>query len=213
MTDTQTQKFIENWKANHAQFGQKNWDQEPDFCHYIHTPIPLDIATKLCQAASVMRQQLSLKDGSWLKPEDLHLTITLPGRLGSHFQKNDLSFMKKTLQAITAETPAFEVQIKNFNVFPHSLFAEVHDHTGRLQQLHETLCNEIPFSQHPEFRYQHYLPHISLAYGVQSPQVLPADTDREFEALTFNLNTINLGKAKWQGNTLKKTLAAEFTLK
>ena len=120
--------------------------------------------------------------------------------------------MKKTLQAITTQTPAFDLEIKNLNVFPHSLFAEVHDPSGRLQQLHETLCNEIPFSQHPEFRYQHYLPHLSLAYGVTVSKPLASQAERTLASLNFTLNTINLGKAKWQGNVLKKVQAAEFKL-
>jgi 2'-5' RNA ligase len=121
--------------------------------------------------------------------------------------------MKKTLEDITSQTPAFELELKNFNVFPTTLWAEVYDPTGRLQQLHETLCNEIPFSQHPEFRYTHYLPHISVAYGAKTAKVLDLELARSFEPLTFKLETLTLGRAKWQGSELTKVKSAEYALK
>ena len=121
--------------------------------------------------------------------------------------------MKKTLADITAQTPAFELTLQNFNVFPTTLWAEVYDQSGRLQQLHETLCNEIPFSQHPEFRYANFLPHISVAYGAQTASPLAQTAERTFEPLTFTLDTLCLGRAKWQGNELTKVKSAEYMLK
>jgi len=121
--------------------------------------------------------------------------------------------MKKTLAAITAQTPSFELTVERLNVFPHTLWAEIGDPSGRLQQLHETLCNEIPFSQHPEFRYQNYLPHVSLCYGAQTVTPLGLDVDRDFEPLVFTLDTLQLGRAQWQGHDLHKELSAEYHLK
>jgi len=213
MTNQTDNKFDRNWDKNKALFGQEIWEQEADFCYFIETPLPLETAQKLFEAGQKIKTDLSLDSGQWLSTKNLHLTITLPGRLGTHFQKNDIAFMKKTLAAVTAQTPSFELIINNFNVFPNTLWAEVHDPSGRLQQLHETLCNEIPFSQHPEFRYANYLPHISLAYGVQTSAPLDAETERSFEPLTFTLETLKLGKAKWQGNELTKVKSAEYNLK
>jgi 2'-5' RNA ligase len=213
MTDNLRLKFTENWQKNHSQFGQTPWEQEADFCYFIECPLPLQTAHGLHGLAQKFKHDFKLEDGTWLEPEAMHLTLTLPGRLGTHFQKNDVAFMKKTLAAITAETPAFELRLENFNVFPSTLWAEVHDSTGRLQQLHEALCNEIPFSQHPEFRYAHFLPHISVAYGVHIKDALASDTDRHFLPLTFSLDTLCLGKAKWQGAELTKEKSAEYTLK
>lgn len=213
MTEIKTQKFAANWQQNHALFGQEIWEKEADFVSYIEAPLPIEIGQQLHQIGQQFKQDLNLEGGVWAAPDAMHLTITLPGRLGTHFQKNDLSFMKKTLDAITAETPAFELSIANLNVFPSTLFAEVQDPSGRLQQLHETLCNEIPFSQHPEFRYQNYLPHISLAYGVNATTPLTAEAQRNFEPINFTLDTISLGNAKWQGTELKKQNSAQYTLK
>jgi 2'-5' RNA ligase len=207
-----TEKFKDNWDKNRALFGQTSWEQEADFCYFIETPLPLEVAQPLFEAGQKLKTELGLEDGQWLSPENMHLTLTLPGRLGTHFQKNDVAFMKKTLEHITTQTPSFELSLKNFNVFPSTLWAEVHDTTGRLQQLHEALCNEIPFSQHPEFRYANYLPHISLAYGVQTKQPLDVDMDRSFEPLNFTLDTLKLGKAKWQGSELSKVESAEYSL-
>ncbi|NCP66825.1 2'-5' RNA ligase family protein [bacterium] len=213
MKENLSQKFNENWQKNHAQFGQITWEQEADFCYFIESPLPLETAQALCDLAHKFKEDFALEGGSWLSPEEMHLTLTLPGRLGTHFQKNDLSFMKKTLDDITSQTPGFALELQNFNVFPTTLWAEVYDPTGRLQQLHETLCNEIPFSQHPEFRYTNYLPHISVAYGVQNPKPLGKEINRNFEPLTFSLESLTLGRAKWQGSELTKAKSAEYHLK
>lgn len=213
MTDLIEQKFEKNWDKNLALFGQTSWEQEADFCYFIETPLPLEVAQKLFELGQKFKTDSALEEGQWISPEDMCLTVTLPGRLGTHFQKNDVAFMKKTLEHITTQTPSFELSIKNFNVFPSTLWAEIHDTSGRLQQLHETLCSEIPFSQHPEFRYANYLPHISLAYGAQVAQPLKLDTARDFESLHFTLDTLRLGKAKWQGTELSKVKSAEYTLK
>lgn len=206
-------KFTENWLKNAPLFGQATWEQEADFCYFIESPLPLETAQKVFEAGQAFKQTHQLYDGIWLSPEALHLTITLPGRLGTHFQKNDLAFMKKTLAAISAETPAFELKLENFNAFPSTLWVEVHDDSGRLQQLHETLCNEIPFSQHPEFRYAHYLPHISLAYGARAKTPLNTEADRNLGPLSYTFDTLQLGRAKWQGSELQKVQSAEYTLK
>lgn len=213
MTDNLRPKFTDNWLKNAPLFGKTLWEQEADFCYYIESPLPLKTAQELKALSTQFQTDFSLNGGIWLQPEAMHLTLTLPGRLGTHFQKNDLAFMKKTLQHITFHTPTFELTLQNFNVFPHALFAEVYDPSGRLQQLHETLCNEIPFSQHPEFRYAHYLPHISVAYGVETKTPLDLKLDRTFAPLSFKLEALTLGRAKWQGSELTKAKSAEYTLK
>lgn len=207
-----TQKFTQNWQQYHAQFGQSLAPTEPDFIYYIEASLPLQTAQTLYQYGQNFKQLHQFSDGRWLEPEQLHLTITLPGRLGTHFQKNDLPFMKNTLQAVAQQTPAFDLQIEGFNVFPQTLFAQVFDDSGRLQQLHETLCNEIPFSQHPEFRYAHYLPHVSLGYELQTVAPLKPDTDCTFPPLDFRLETLVLGRAKWDGAQLKKIESARYQL-
>ena len=125
MTNQTDNKFDRNWDKNKALFGQEIWEQEADFCYFIETPLPLETAQKLFEAGQKIKTDLSLDSGQWLSTKNLHLTITLPGRLGTHFQKNDIAFMKKTLAAVTAQTPSFELIINNFNVFPNTLWAEV----------------------------------------------------------------------------------------
>jgi len=208
-----TEKFKENWNKNVALFGQADWEQEADFCYYIETPLPLEVAQRLFELGQKFKTDLELEEGLWIPAEEMCLTVTLPGRLGTHFQKNDVAFMKKTLESVTTQTPQFDLTIENFNVFPNTLWAEIHDASGRLQQLHEALCGEIPFSQHPEFRYANYLPHISLAYGAQVAPPLKLDTARNFEPMNFTFDTLRLGKAKWQGVELSKIKSAEYTLK
>ncbi len=212
MIETQKQKFVENWNKNHALFGQKTWDKDIDFIYYIEFPLPMEVSEKLLEEAQNFFAKIELEKSFLLAPTELHLTITLPGRLGTHFQKNDISFMKKTLENITKDMRKIPLEIKALNVFPEVVFAEIYDPTDRLQQLHETLCNEIPFSQHPEFRYQNYLPHISLAYGGQTQKTIPKNMPREINSINLNLDNIHFGRVKWQDGQLEKPLIAEYKL-
>jgi hypothetical protein len=212
MINTQIQKFEQNWEKNYKLFGQKKWEQEPDFCYYIETRLPMETAMKLNELSQKFFQEIELSSAYVLGLSELHLTITLPGRLGTHFQKNDIPFMKKTLENITKNAQKIPLSIKNFNIFPEVIFAEVYDPSDRLQQLHETLCTEIPFSQHPEYRYQNYLPHISLSYGGIIEKNIKKNCLREFESLDFNIETITFGKANWKNEILEKPIISEYKL-
>ncbi len=205
----QDQKFIENWKQNAPNYGSDSWERDPDFLYYIQGNIDLEVGKKLIETREQFIQKNGIKAGERVDVTDLHVTIALPGRLGTHFQKNDVSYMKKTLSHIFNKSAAIPLSIKNFNAFPSVLWTEVYDQSDRLQSIHETICNEIPFSQHPEYRYQHYLPHISLLFEGKGKIT---DTDRSFEAIETKIQTIEFGRAKSDSAGYIREVIETYTL-
>ncbi len=218
MIETQIQKFNQNWQKNSSLYGTEIWEKEPDFVHYIAGLIPLETTQHLAEIQQAVIQKLDIQNPTIPPLEHLHVTLALPGRLGTHFQKNDVKYIKKTLKDIFAACPSIPLRIQNINMFPNVVFAEVYDPTSRLQQIHETICNEIPFSQHPEYRYQNFLPHVSLIYGGTPNQKIVADFDRHFKVIETEISEIIFGKSK---NTEsdnyslfhEKNILEKFTLK
>lgn len=210
MLKNHLQKFNQNWQQHAATFGQEPWQESADFLYYIETPIPIDIAKIMAERREDFMQQYGLKAQHLIAPEALHVTLALPGRLGTHFQQNDVAYMKKTLEDLAAKQPKIKIEIQNFNVFPNVLFAEVLDPSGSLQALHENICQQIPFSQQPEYQYENYLPHVSLLYGAQ-PQDL-SHADRKQTSLECDIDTLILGKIREhpEKNTDREVLATYF---
>lgn len=194
MLKNHLQKFSKNWQQHAATFGQEAWQESTDFLYYIETPIPIDIAKIMVERREDFMQQYGLKAQQIIAPEKLHITLALPGRLGTHFQQNDVSYMKKALQNLAAQQSKIKVELKDFNVFPSVLFTEVLDPSGALQALHENICQQIPFSQHPEYQYENYLPHVSLLYGAQAQNLSQAN--RLQSSLECELDTLVFGKVK-----------------
>lgn len=210
MTDTLTQKFTANWEKNKNLFGSIPWKNEPDFLYYIEALLPLETIQKLLIEQDKLYAKVVVEGGEKIKAENLHVTLALPGRLGTHFQKNDIRYMQKTLGAIFQNMPPIPFVIRNFNVFPSVLFAEVYDPSHRLQSVHEAICDEIPFSQHPEFRYQNFLPHVSLRYGGHGK--IKAE-DRTFAPIEGLFDTIHFGCVQVEQNTINRKILAQYHLK
>lgn len=204
------QRFAQNWDTNAALYGSESWNRDPDFLYYIQGNIPLQAGQKLIEIREKFIADAEIKKGERVDVTDLHVTLALPGRLGTHFQKNDVSYMKKTLKNIFAQAQSIPITIQNLNAFPSVLWTEVYDQSSRLQSIHETICNEIPFSQHPEYRYQNYLPHVSLLFGGIGDIT---KSEREFEAIECEIDMITFGKAKDESGTTTRTVIEEYQLK
>lgn len=211
MLSKQKQKFEANWQDNKDQFGSTKWEEEIDFLYFIEGVLPLDINQKINDLRDKLFTPEVITTTQKIDMNDFHITIALPGRLGTHFQKNDVKFMQKTLDNILKSAEPIPLEIQNFNTFPNVIFTEAYDPTLRLHSLHETICNEIPFSQHPEYRYQNYLPHVSLFYGGNGNL---SEIDRTFESIAFKLDHIVFGKITIDKKTKKpvKTIIKEYHL-
>ena len=184
----QKQKFEKNWRQNQKKFGSQDWSQHPDFLFLVEIPLPEKVTNVLRKDQENLLK--GLKFGQ--KIDTFHITLALPGRLGTHFQKNDIPFMKKKLLEIVSDYSSFQLQISNINCFPTVIFREVYDETQTLQKLHEEICSAIPFSQNPEYQFEHFLPHVSLVYGGKECEniLMAPDFDLQRPDLSFWVDKI-----------------------
>lgn len=197
MTNSKTERLAQNWAQNAASFGEIPWEKSDDFRYYIEASIPPEAAAQIATQAQTFITTNGIKTTHQLPAESLHITLALPGRLGTHFQQNDLSYMQRTLENLTKQQEKITVELGNFNVFPNVLFVEVADSNGDLQALHERICQQIPFSQYPEYQYENYLPHVSVAYGAKAQDL--SQVNRQQSPITCQLDQIVLGKVKVNG--------------
>ena len=79
-----------NWKENSNKYGAIEWEKDPDFLYYIQANIPLDIGMQLIEIREKFMQDNQIRGGERVDVSNLHVTLALPGRLGTHFQKNDV---------------------------------------------------------------------------------------------------------------------------
>jgi len=154
----------------------------------------------------------SFSKGHWIAPQRMHITLALPGRMGVHFQQNEVNFMEKAIEKVLENTKPFEVTLGNVNCFPDSLFREVLDSSGELQRLHNKICKTIPFSQNPEYRFENYKPHVSLFYGAHHADLLNESFDRILESSIIKVEKIFFGKAKNEHGEYEKHILREFPL-
>ena len=212
--EDQHHRWEENWNINAPLFGTEQWVPDPNFLFFIEIPLPENMRTEMEQVLEKLKFREYFSQGHWIAPQRMHITIALPGRMGVHFQQNEVSFMEKAIQKILKSTAPFEVQLGNVNCFPDALFREVLDSSGALQRLHNEICNAIPFSQNPEYRFENYKPHISLFYGSHHADLLQAESfDRKIQPTTMPVHTVFFGKAKNEHGEYEKHILREFTLK
>ena len=190
--EEQKQHFLDLWSKNASDFGVQRTAKEPDYMYYVEVPLDAEIAAATRETANMRFKDVLGSETKEIPADQLSITVVLPGRLGSHFQKNDLSYLKKTLQNITKQTPIFEIELGNFNAFPNTIFREILDESGRLRQLHDTLCQEIPFSQHPDFRQTYFVPHASVFYGGNKTDL--TNLERSVDPIIMPVKQLVLGR-------------------
>ena len=211
--EQQTQNWLEDWNKNAPLFGTKQWVPDPNFLFFIEIPIPITMRTEMEKVLEKLKFRESFSQGHWIAPQRMHITLALPGRMGVHFQQNEVRFMEKAITKILETTAPFTVELGNINCFPDSLFREVLDPSGALQKLHNEICKAIPFSQTPEYRLENYRPHVSLFYGAHHADLLKGETfDRTLEPSEMKVDTVFFGKAKNEHGEYEKHILREFTL-
>lgn len=211
--ESQRNRWEENWKKNAPLFGTVQWVPDPNFLFFVEIPIPSGMRTEMEQVLEKLKFRESFSCGHWIAPQRMHITLALPGRMGVHFQQNEVGFMEKTIEKILEKTKPFTVTLGNINCFPDALFREVLDESGALQELHNKICKAIPFSQNPDYRFENYKPHISLFYGAHHADLLKAESfDRILEPTIMNIEKVFFGKAKNEHGEYEKHILREFTL-
>lgn len=208
----QITRFENNFTKNAANFGTNKKDFELDFLFFIEIPLDLPTEEKM-QNFSQFFQEKFPEVSRWNEPQDMGITLALPGRRGTHFQGNHIGFMEEKIKNILEKTPEFTLTLAGINCFETVLFREVLDPNNILQKLHEEISEAIPFAQNPAFQYENFLPHISVLYlnETVSP-FFPVNFDRSYEAEAFPVKKISFGKAEEKNNKLEKIVLKNFEL-
>ena len=197
----QKNKFLEIYQKNSKDFGKKIDKSEPNFLFFIEIPLTLPVQQEMGTILTHLKSEFP-EINSWKIVEELAITIALPGRMGTHFQGNQINFMESKLAEITAKITKFSVKLSEINCFPQSFFREVLDESASIFKLHETICENIPFSQNPDFQYENFMPHISLN-KLNEPVNVSFDRFEKFRKIedqSMEVFQINFGKINKEKN-------------
>jgi len=211
--EDQRKRFAENWEKNKSLLGTKTWKKDPNFLFFVEIPLEVHKRTSMEKISQHLQglQKKKTKQSLWVPPQRMHITLALPGRMGVHFQGNEVGFMEKKLEAVAEEFAPFEVVLGDLNCFPDAIYREVYDESRNLMRLHQRICEEIPFAQSPEFQFDHFLPHITLFYGEADPQIFEHDDfKRELKDSTMKVDKIFFGKAKNEKDEYEKHILSEY---
>lgn len=212
-THDQEQQFRTHWEQTAQKYGTEKWNPTPDFLYSIEIPIDKDCVSTMETISESIKQNHNTKNGLWVPPQRMQITLALPARMGFHFQQNEIRIMKKELIEILKKFSPFSVILGHLNCFPNSLFREVYDDSGTLFQLHKDICERIPFSQNPAYQFENYLPHMSLYYGKGDPKLFQSPSfSRELEPNLMPVNRIFLAKTKNKEGEYEKQIIEEFIL-
>jgi 2'-5' RNA ligase len=211
----QTNRFQLNWENFSPQFPTKTWNRAPDFLYFVEIPLTLSTQQSMQKVSQKLQQEFSALS-HWVTPERMHITIALPGRLGVHFQGNDVTRMQKKLTEILQQFNPFELVLGNLNCFSEAIFREVYEQNGHLSLLHYQICEAIPFAQAPEFQFKNFLPHVSLFYAEASNTNVFTDWhifNRSLEPETLTVDRIIFGRSCQEMNgPYQREVIAEYNL-
>lgn len=167
----QEHRYQQIWEQYSPLFGSSIMEDDPEPLYNIGISLTQELSTEL-ENLSKNLQNRTGTIGDWLSPDRLHITLDIPGRLGKHFQQEDVPKMVDWLASIAVKTKPFILQFGNINCFPHVLFREVYDEIGTLYELHNNISATIPWSEQPQFRGEKFVPHMSLVYLKQKTKPL-----------------------------------------
>ncbi len=209
----QIERFQQIFEQNKAKFNSKSWEEDPNFLYFIEIPLSEKLTNQTGEILKKIQKAGEFQNGFFVSPWNLHITLALPGRLGVHFQGNEESFMKSSLQKIAEQTPKFEIELANLNCFPDVIFREILDSSGKLYQLHEDINKKIPFSQHPDYQMENFIPHVSFFYGGENAEnIFENNFDRKLSSDTMTVDKIVFGRARNEDGKFAKEILQEFKL-
>lgn len=182
--------YQQNWERFYPLFGSIVMAPDPNPLYWIGLKLPTDSASRIDSQVQVMRTADGPSVNHWLSSDELHITLALPGRPGKPYTEQELPSLIKTLRLLAIDMPPITVRIGDINCFPNTLFREVYSDDARLFSLHERISDRISFSEEPQYRYEHYTPHMSVCYLRQKETVInlhsPFDRRMTPETVTFD---------------------------
>ena len=191
-------------------------DQEAIYVFGIHLhPSLHDEMKELSDHLRSLHNPIDPAKDQWLEPPQLHITLELPGRIGKHFQEDEIPWIKETIRKITQSTPKFTIQLGNINCFPSVLIREVYDENNNIYELHNKIAKTIPFSEHPEYRFEKFIPHMSIVYlggGGHNSIIQHPEFDRSLKFSSMPVEKLYFLKASDTGCKYKEEMIEEFYL-
>ena len=160
----QIQLYDKLWQKNSRMLGSSVLEPDPIPIYTIGIYLPEELHATMGELSNNLRQLQPDAPHKWLLSKQMHITLELPGRLGKHFEATDIPRMTERLQEICKNRKPFTIELGNINCFPVALFCEVYDEAGNIFALHNAIADSIPWSEHPEYRYENFIPHMSLCY-------------------------------------------------
>jgi len=211
--EKQKQRFQQIFVENSAKFGKEVWEEDPNFLFFVEIPASKSVAENSKPIFEKIQSAGELRNGFFVSPWNLHLTLALPGRLGVHFQGNEVPFMEVALAEICEKFSQFRVELGDLNCFPNAIFREILDPSGNLYELHESIADKIPFSQHPNFQRENFVPHLSFFYGGRGSNFDFSKFDRECKPEKMLVDRVVFGRARDENGKYRREILAEFELK
>lgn len=195
MRTLENQKRLYNqlWEQNSPIVAtKKTWQPDPIPIYCIGIWLPDELHEEIQQVLDRLRSFQPDAKHQWLQPNQLHITLELPGRLGKHFQEDDVPKMQEWLQEICKTTDPFQLELGNISCFTNVPFREVYDKECNIFQLHNAIAKKIPWTEEPTYRFENYTPHMSLCYPGKdaTPMVQHPDFQRELPATKMPVGSI-----------------------
>lgn len=200
----QRQRYIDNWEQYFPQFGSAVMPPDPELLYWIGCMINhADIGSPI----AALQNDHPLH--RWLKPEEYHVTLALPGRPNKPYTASDLPSLVSGLQDVARDFPPLLLELGNMNCFPHVLFREVYSPDGELFRLHNAIADRIPASEEPQFRYDNFMPHISLCYLQENDQdLLPPDFNRHLPRTVITVSQLRFLAVADIGDICEQAIAS-----
>ncbi len=156
--------FQEDWKRrNSIEQTVKEVPERTDFATFV---IQVE-SQELTESLTEVQSEISDIDCVDPVPKNyFHVTVKLGGFIvddpeaDDELSEEDLDEVATSAREIISSHESFAINVENLNLFPNAVFAEVHDGSGRLEDLHDELAqlDELMPSPHD------YLPHITLCH-------------------------------------------------
>jgi 2'-5' RNA ligase len=189
--DQQQKRYEENWKEYFPVLGSTFMLFDPNPLYWIGFKLEKALYPEMQELTARLQQESGGKH-RWLEPKELHVTLALPGRPDKPYTEAELPSIINKLQKIVERHEPFEVELGNLNCFPHVLFREIYSNDGKLFELHNAIADAIPFSEEPQYRYENFMPHMSLCYlnEIDSSWAKRFDFDRKLPFVLMKISRV-----------------------